>query len=121
MKPSRLPCPFPIRSHQASQPPPPPWLNDAISTLRDLHPESDFEPIMKPYCVDATTGANVRATLEPGAAPAAGTKLQYAPRIRCNDCPGKIYTAAPGKVVEDFEVHLRNRIHKQSVASRRGN
>jgi SWI/SNF-related matrix-associated actin-dependent regulator of chromatin subfamily B member 1 len=34
------------------------------------------------------------------------------------DCPNKIYTAAPGKVVDDFEVHLRNRMHREKVQTR---
>ena len=34
------------------------------------------------------------------------------------DCPGKLYTASPGQVVEDFQVHLRNRMHREKVQAR---
>jgi SWI/SNF-related matrix-associated actin-dependent regulator of chromatin subfamily B protein 1 len=45
-------------------------------------------------------------------------KIQYQPRIRCNDCTGKWYNVRRGKVVEDFEVHLRNRGHMENVKAR---
>ncbi|KAK4574285.1 SWI/SNF chromatin-remodeling complex subunit [Recurvomyces mirabilis] len=99
-------------------PPPPTWLDEAMLTLRSRHPESDFEPIMRPYAVDTTNGKTVKVATEPGALPPGGVKFQFLPRIRCNDCPGKLYTAQPGKVVEDFEVHLRNRNHRLAVQER---
>lgn len=89
-----------------------------MQTLRQTHPESDFEPLMRPYAVDINTARTVKANLEPGAGPPPGAKLQFLPRIRCNDCPGKLYTALPGQVVEDFEVHLRNRKHLNAVQDR---
>jgi SWI/SNF-related matrix-associated actin-dependent regulator of chromatin subfamily B protein 1 len=45
-------------------------------------------------------------------------KYQYLPRIRCHDCPGKLYTPGPGMTVDNFEVHLRNRQHKERVEER---
>lgn len=45
-------------------------------------------------------------------------KYQYLPRIRCHDCPGKLYTPGPGTTVDNFEVHLRNRQHKERVDER---
>lgn len=45
-------------------------------------------------------------------------KYQYLPRIRCHDCPGKLYTPGPGMTVDNFEVHLRNRQHKERVDER---
>ena len=41
-------------------------------------------------------------------------------RIKCLDCPGKMYTPGPGLTVENFEKHLKNRQHKQKVALRLG-
>ena len=75
---------------------------------------------MRPYTVNATTNTTEKMSLNPGEKPPAGTKVVYMPRIRCNDCPGKLYTAVPGKVLEDFEVHLRNRLHREKVAERQG-
>lgn len=88
-----------------------------MQALRQQHPESDFEPLMRPYATDSE-GKTVKANLEPGGPPPPGVKLSFMPRIRCNDCPGKLYTAVPGKVMDDFEVHLRNRNHRQSVMQR---
>jgi SWI/SNF-related matrix-associated actin-dependent regulator of chromatin subfamily B protein 1 len=45
-------------------------------------------------------------------------KYQYLPRIRCLDCPGKLYTPGPMTTVDNFEVHLRNRQHKERVEER---
>lgn len=45
-------------------------------------------------------------------------KYQYLPRIRCHDCPGKLYTPGPNMTVDNFEVHLRNRQHKERVEER---
>lgn len=45
-------------------------------------------------------------------------KYQYFPRIRCHDCPGKLYTPGPGMTVENFEVHLKNRLHREKVDGR---
>ncbi|EMC95571.1 hypothetical protein BAUCODRAFT_58044, partial [Baudoinia panamericana UAMH 10762] len=99
-------------------PPPPPWLHTATQTLRDRHPESDFEPLMRPYTVNISDNTTVKSQLDPGASAPAGVKIHYMPRIRCNDCPGKLYTAEPGKVVDAFEVHLRNRNHRNNVLER---
>lgn len=49
-----------------------------------------------------------------------GQKLNYKyfPRIRCHDCPGKLYTPGPSMTVDNFEVHLKNRHHKERVEER---
>lgn len=73
---------------------------------------------MRPYPVNLATGKTEKTQLEPGTTAPVGYKLQILPRIRCNDCPGKLYTATRGKVEEDFEVHLRNRMHREKVQER---
>lgn len=45
-------------------------------------------------------------------------KWQFLPRIKCNDCPGKLYTVGQGMGVENFEIHLKNRHHKDRVMVR---
>ncbi len=45
-------------------------------------------------------------------------KAKWLPRIRCNDCPGKLYTPGPGMTVENFEIHLKNRQHRERVDAR---
>ena len=47
-----------------------------------------------------------------------GTKFMYYPRIKCLDCPGKLYTPGPETGVNNFEVHLKNRIHREKVDKR---
>ena len=82
---------------------------------------------MRPYATSTEDGVSSNSDhhqikippLEPGAPPPEGVQIKFLPRIRCNDCPGKLYTAQPGKVVEDFEVHLKNRLHRAAVGKRR--
>jgi SWI/SNF-related matrix-associated actin-dependent regulator of chromatin subfamily B protein 1 len=45
-------------------------------------------------------------------------KWMYLPRIRCHDCPGKLYTPGPDTTVGNFEVHLKNRQHRERVDGR---
>lgn len=46
------------------------------------------------------------------------TKFMYYPRIKCLDCPGKLYTPGPETGVNNFEVHLKNRLHREKVEKR---
>ncbi|KAI0729517.1 hypothetical protein C8Q72DRAFT_777824 [Fomitopsis betulina] len=36
-------------------------------------------------------------------------------RLKCLDCPGKLYTPGPGETLQNYEVHLKNRQHRQRV------
>ena len=56
---------------------------------------------------------------KPGSRAPEGSKVMYLPRIRCNDCPGKVYTTLPLSMVEDFEKHLKNRLHRERVQERK--
>lgn len=44
---------------------------------------------------------------------------KYLPRIRCADCPGKVYVTGPGTTADQFEAHLKNRKHRDIVEARR--
>ncbi len=77
------------------------------------------------YCaINTETNAFVSLPLPPPAAgePAIPPHIQFAwlPRIRCRDCPGKSYTAGPEMTVQNFEVHLKNRAHRERVVARLG-
>ena len=50
----------------------------------------------------------------------ANHRSYFLPRIRCLDCPGKLYNAGPGQTVQNFELHLKNRLHLANVSSRTG-
>ncbi|KAI6126680.1 hypothetical protein F5141DRAFT_996972 [Pisolithus sp. B1] len=39
-------------------------------------------------------------------------------RIKCLDCPGKLYNPGPGDTLSNYEVHLRNRQHRSRVNNR---
>lgn len=39
-------------------------------------------------------------------------------RVKCLDCPGKIYKLGPGETLENFELHLKNKAHNANVQAR---
>lgn len=57
-------------------------------------------------------------SVRPDAPPLENVKYMYYPRIKCKDCPGKLYTPGPEMGVNNFEVHLKNRIHREKVDKR---
>jgi SWI/SNF-related matrix-associated actin-dependent regulator of chromatin subfamily B protein 1 len=71
---------------------------------------------MRYSAVNATTEIPTAAP-PPGQTPE-GVKWMYLPRIRCHDCPGKLYTPGPETTVGNFEVHLKNRHHRERVDTR---
>ncbi|KDQ13787.1 hypothetical protein BOTBODRAFT_175218 [Botryobasidium botryosum FD-172 SS1] len=48
--------------------------------------------------------------------PRLGTPLEW--RLTCADCPGKLYLPGPNESLENFQVHLKNRVHRQNVSRR---
>lgn len=42
----------------------------------------------------------------------------FLPRVRCQDCPGKLYTPGPEETVGDFEEHLKNKEHRERAEKR---
>ncbi|KKZ67644.1 hypothetical protein EMCG_06704 [[Emmonsia] crescens] len=97
-------------------PPPPTWLVRGLNNLKRSYPRDSFEGTMRYTAVDPHTGL----PLANAATTHAGQKLtyKYFPRIRCHDCPGKLYTPGPAMTVDNFEVHLKNRQHKERVEER---
>jgi SWI/SNF-related matrix-associated actin-dependent regulator of chromatin subfamily B member 1 len=72
------------------------------------------------YCaLDAKTDTPVPLPQSKDIPP--GIKFMYLPRIRCHDCPGKLYTPGPEMTAVNFEVHLRNRHHREKVEQRLAN
>ena len=47
------------------------------------------------------------------------TKFKHYPLIKCLDCRGKFYMPGPGRTVDIFETHLKNRLHRENVERRR--
>jgi len=118
----RVDAPPPPPPGQAAHVPPAPpgWLTSGLADLLRQYPGDRFEGVMRYSAVNA-------ATEMPCAAPPAGqptpegVKYMYLPRIRCHDCPGKLYTPGPETTVGNFEVHLKNRQHRERVDARIAN
>lgn len=74
---------------------------------------------MRYTAVDPATGVPIsNAAAHASLYPDQKLMFKYFPRIRCLDCPGKLYTPGPATSVENFEVHLKNRVHKERVEER---
>lgn len=98
-----------------SQPAPPSWLTQALDRLQQNYPDDEFEGLMRYTAVDVTTDLPVPLNKD---TPPEGVRYMYYPRIRCKDCPGKMYTPGPETGVNNFEVHLKNRLHREKVDER---
>ncbi|KAF8892911.1 hypothetical protein BD779DRAFT_1467981 [Infundibulicybe gibba] len=75
---------------------PPQWLSEAMHAMQTTYPHDKFEIILR--------------KVNPSTPP------EW--RIKCSDCPGKLYTPGPGETLSNYEVHLRNRLHRQRVNDR---
>ncbi|KAF2635796.1 SNF5-domain-containing protein [Massarina eburnea CBS 473.64] len=115
----RADAPWPMPA--VSQAPPPLWLQEALQDLREKNPGELFEATMRYSVMDTNTGSTVKFdTLSATATLPPGYKAQFLPRIRCVDCPGKLYNAGPDHTVGNFQMHLNNRGHKTNVERRTG-
>ncbi|KAF2760006.1 SNF5-domain-containing protein [Pseudovirgaria hyperparasitica] len=114
----RVEAPYPLPANY-TPPPPPPWLVSSLRALQSRYKEDSFEATMRWSAVDKTTGASQKLELAQGAPVPPNIKHQFLPRIRCNDCPGKLYTAGPELTLDNFEIHLKNRGHRSKVDERK--
>ncbi|KAH7081688.1 hypothetical protein BKA63DRAFT_530659 [Paraphoma chrysanthemicola] len=124
-----LDAPWPAPAH-SQNPPPPQWLQQALQELRDRNPGEMFESAMRyvvmneayehPETKKIESKAVKLDNLDTSAPLPANHKPYFLPRIRCMDCPGKLYNAGPEHTVSNFELHLKNRKHMENVANRTG-
>ncbi|KAJ2894718.1 hypothetical protein MKZ38_007295 [Zalerion maritima] len=118
--PGRLPAPPPPPPGQpmpTPQPPPPKWLADCLRDMLKSWPDDNFEGTMKYCAVDIDKDQVVSEV--PNPLPK-NISYMFIPRIRCHDCPGKLYNPGPGLTIEKFRVHLTNNRHRQKVTMRVG-
>ncbi|KAF2457605.1 hypothetical protein BDY21DRAFT_385845 [Lineolata rhizophorae] len=97
-------------------PPPPDWLVAAVRNLKEKYLKDAFEGAMRYTAIDQSSGSAI--SLKQNVEPPPNVKFYYLPRVRCLDCPGKLYTPGPGHTVDNFETHLKNRQHKDRVEQR---
>ncbi|KAG9226723.1 hypothetical protein CCMSSC00406_0008423 [Pleurotus cornucopiae] len=74
----------------------PNWLTAAMQAMQAKYTNDKFEVILRKVT--------------------ASTTPEW--RIKCLDCPGKLYTPGPGETLSNYEVHLKNRQHRQRVNER---
>jgi SWI/SNF-related matrix-associated actin-dependent regulator of chromatin subfamily B protein 1 len=100
--------------------------------MHRLYPTSRFSGLMRFSAINALTDKSVsidHTSLPAGSPPPANftnpatgekqeVKWMWQPRIRCDDCPGKLYTAVREDTVGKFEPHIKNRKHKAMVDAR---
>ncbi|KAK8850360.1 hypothetical protein IAR55_004278 [Kwoniella newhampshirensis] len=79
----------------------PPWVSNALATMRAKYPRDLISVVQKPRPADQPD-----ATVEW--------------RAKCLDCPGRIYSLGPGETLNNFEVHLKNRGHIANRLTREG-
>ncbi|KAH7907812.1 SNF5-domain-containing protein [Hygrophoropsis aurantiaca] len=74
----------------------PSWLAAAVRHLQGKYRDDKFEAILRK--------------------PSARASAEW--RIKCLDCPGKLYNSGPGDTLSNYEVHLKNRQHRHRVNAR---
>lgn len=97
-------------------PQPPEWLTNALATLRQSYPADRFEAAMRYLAHDIETNKVVQQSQVQNSG--REVRWEWIPRIRCHDCPGKLYTPGPEQTVESFLVHVKNRGHRERVDQR---
>lgn len=90
--------PSALRSSGATPSTAPEWLKRATELLRAKYPGDEFDVVLRKIKPDKPADW----------------------RIRCHDCPMMVYTTGPGSTLSNFEVHLRNRKHREKVKERLG-
>jgi len=109
--------PFPpIHTNTPQQPPE--WLSTALSKLRETYTSDRFEATMRRVAYDAETGQSIQQSNLPNHS--GSVKWKWIPRIRCHDCPGKLYTPGPEQTVDSFLVHVKNRGHRYVLVAVEG-
>ncbi|KAF6807303.1 swi-snf complex subunit [Colletotrichum sojae] len=115
----RQPAPPPVAGLPAPPAPPPPeWLQKCLQQLKTVYTYDNFEGMMKYSAVNPETEMPV--PVPQGTQPPEGVRWMFLPRIRCLDCPGKLYTPGPDTTAGNFEVHLKNKLHRSKVDLREG-
>ncbi|KAK6219025.1 hypothetical protein LQW54_002527 [Pestalotiopsis sp. IQ-011] len=101
-------------------PPTPAWLDQALNAWKatETYANDKFEGLMRYTAVDATTNIPVTPMPQAGSPIPPNVKFYFLPRIRCLDCPGKLYTPGPDMTAINFEVHLKNKGHRDKVNAR---
>ncbi|RFU23717.1 hypothetical protein B7463_g12622, partial [Scytalidium lignicola] len=89
------PPPPPPGQPAPTPPPPPQWLTAGLLELQKSYPGDSFEGMMRYSAVNSVTETPVTAPQ-----------------------PGKLYTPGPNTTVDNFEVHLKNRFHRERVDAR---
>ncbi|EJD02050.1 SNF5-domain-containing protein [Fomitiporia mediterranea MF3/22] len=74
----------------------PQWQEGALAEMQARYPDDRFEIILRKQNN--------------------GNQPEW--RVKCLDCPGKLYTPGPGESLSNFEVHLKNRQHRAKVHGR---
>ncbi|KAI1143892.1 SNF5-domain-containing protein [Hypoxylon sp. FL0543] len=116
----RVDAPAPMAGVPYPVPPPPPaWLTAALDKFKQepAYAKDRFEGVMRYSAFDSNTGMQVPLP-QPGDPIPPHMRFYFLPRIRCLDCPGKLYTPGPDMTASKFEVHLKNKQHKEKVELR---
>ncbi|KAI0971987.1 hypothetical protein F4678DRAFT_65229 [Xylaria arbuscula] len=118
---TRLEAPYPIRDQPLPTPPPlPEWLIASLEEIESTdisYINNVCEAIWRYSAVDTNTNQPIPYSLDD--LPLANNiRFFWLLRIRCLDCPGKLYSPGPDKSISNFEVHLKNRNHKERVEER---
>lgn len=90
----------------------PAWLNQRLADLRVKYPDDLFELVLQNPAPNTAASKSV-----PTASPDPPSSVH---RIKCLDCPGRLYIPGPLMTLQNFESHLKRADHRNGVSGRLG-
>lgn len=87
-----------------------------LNSATDLPIRYDYANLLDPGSLPPT--GPIKDPADESKILAEKVRFAYLPRIKCNDCPGKLYTAQREGTEAGFEVHLKMRRHRENVEHR---
>ncbi|KAJ3341370.1 SWI/SNF chromatin-remodeling complex subunit [Gonapodya sp. JEL0774] len=85
----------------------PNWASAARHRIRSEYPDDRFELVLAPEAKSRGVTFRVGVVLDAKEV-----------RMMCEDCPGRLYMTGPANTLGNFETHLKNARHRQSVQVR---
>lgn len=93
-----------------------------MEELRLQQPTESFEAFMRVSAYDKRDpkqkALKVENLMEEHSTVPSYISLSIQPRIKCHDCPGKLYNAGEGQTLSNFSVHMKNSKHRKNVENR---
>lgn len=91
---------------------PPALLSENLSELRRAFPHDLFEGVMNHT---ASTTTDFETVVQPNEPLPLISEETFHSKIKCLDCPGRLHSPGLGMSIDNFQIHLKSRLHRENV------